>query len=220
MREVICAYCSKVFTTEHYRKITCSEDCGYFRMLEYNAKRYRETLTRERSCKICGVVFSATDSRRVLCSQACVDINQRNHTLARVATKNKAKKKTDIKPCKYCSTPIVGNSRKKFCNDHCGYLAKLTPAGALLAEQKGKLEEQRHCKHCNALFVWTGRRNQVTHCSDECAYETKKQLHKEYAAKKRRERTPEEHAAFLAHRREWKEKYRARKSAIPDYMNC
>lgn len=218
MREVICAYCSKAFTTLNYRAMTCSEDCSYFRRLEYNAQKYRDTLTRERACKICGVVFFATDSRRVLCSQACVDINQRNHLLAHIAKKKKPSKNTN-KQCKYCSAHISDNSRKKFCNAHCAYLAKLSPESARLAESQGSIEQQRNCKQCNAPFVWTGRRNQATHCSDSCAYETKKQLHKEYAAKKRRERTPEQHAAFLAHRREWKEKYRARKSAIPNWLN-
>lgn len=213
MRKVICAYCAKQFETENYRKITCSEDCGYFRRLDHNKKMYRARLERDRACKICRKYFCATDSRRVLCSQECADINRNNHFLAHAAKKKARAKKQDIKQCKYCSAQIADNSRKKYCNAHCAYLARLTPSTALLAEQ-GKIEEQRQCKRCNAPFVWTGRRNQKTHCSDECAYETKKQLHKEYAAKKAAKRTPEEHAAFLAHRRKWAERYRARNSGL------
>lgn len=219
MREIICVYCKKQFQTLLHNKKTCSKDCSYFRNLEINSQKYHESLARDRSCKICKKVFSASDSRRVLCSQECADTNQRNHFLAHTAKKKAQTKKQNIKQCKYCSAQIVDNPKKKYCNEHCSYLSRLTPAAAALAE-KGKVEEQRLCKRCNAPFVWQGKRNQKTHCSDFCAYEVKKQRHKEYAAKARRERTPEEKQAFREYRRKYLERYRIRKSTIPNHMNC
>ncbi len=124
-----------------------------------------------------------------------------------------------MKNCKLCNKQFNSNNRRKiYCEPDCAYQNMINRALASYYNKRVLLTEKRHCKICNALFDWQGRRHKTNVCSAECRAKNDSRNNCRYARNRMERMSAEQKQEFAAQRREYMRVWRAKRSEGVDYF--
>lgn len=163
--EHTCQHCGKALTAKQVRvnSVFCSYDCSHAATMTLKGTT--------RSCVICGEQFTPKSKLQQCCSSKCAAIKRGN-----------TNKRQDLYVCKHCGRSFIPKAadRLDYCSRECFFASihheRTCPqCGKPLSESQKycsaecyRLQHQRQCQHCGAVFV---SERPAKWCSEKCRYQ-------------------------------------------------